>query len=171
MCQLVPIELEYFGVVPVYSIDTGNWVAALQENTMRALIVEDDPTSAKILEHVLSTYGHCDIAKDGKAGVEAFQHALKAGQPYDLICMDIMLPKLSGQDALQLIRKTEEEAGIPSADKAHVFMTTGLKETNEVAQALYKGGAAAFFVKPINIDSFIDSLKSVGLIESAINPS
>ncbi len=131
---------------------------------MRALIVEDDPSSAKILEHVLSTYGHCDIATDGMAGVTAFKRALKTNEPYDLICMDIMLPKLSGQGALQQIRKTEEAASISTAHRVHVFMTTGLKETKEVAEALYKGGAAAFFVKPINIDSFIESLKSIGLV-------
>jgi two-component system chemotaxis response regulator CheY len=131
---------------------------------VRALIVEDDLSSGQLMEHILSKYGHCDLAADGKAGVEAFQHALQAGEPYDLICMDIMLPKLSGQDALQLIRKREEKAGIPTDERVQVFMTTALKETDEVAQALYKGGAAAFFVKPINIERFIDSLKSIGLI-------
>lgn len=131
---------------------------------MRALIVEDDPTSGKILEHILSTYGHCDMAMDGKAAVEAFHQALSKGEPYDLICMDILLPKLNGQQALQLIRKAEEDAGISADDRVNVFMTTALKETDEVAEALYKGGAAAFFVKPINVDSFTDGLRSIGLI-------
>jgi two-component system chemotaxis response regulator CheY len=131
---------------------------------MRALIVEDDPTSGKIIEHILSAYGHCDMATDGKEAVAAFRRSLSSGEPYDLICMDIMLPKLNGQEALQLIRKTEEKAGIPSVDRVNVFMTTALKETNEVAEALYKGGAAAFFVKPINIDKFTDGLRSIGLI-------
>lgn len=131
---------------------------------MRALIVEDDPTSIRILEHILSTYGHCDMAMNGNEAVAAFRRSLSAGKPYDLICMDIMLPELNGQEALQLIRKAEDEAGIPAADRVNVFMTTALKETNEVAEALYKGGAAAFFVKPINVDKFTDGLRSIGLI-------
>jgi two-component system, chemotaxis family, chemotaxis protein CheY len=131
---------------------------------MRALIVEDDSTSGVILEQILSAYGHCDMVMDGKAAVAAFRHALSKGEPYDLICMDIMLPRLNGQQALQRMRKAEEEAGIPAAERVNVFMTTALKETNEVAEALYKGGAAAFFIKPINVDSFTDGLRSIGLI-------
>jgi two-component system chemotaxis response regulator CheY len=132
---------------------------------MRSLIVEDDPTSAIIMKDILATYGHCDMAVNGKEAVATFSHALEQGEPYDLICMDIMMPELSGQKALRLIRETEEKAGIAPGDNVKVFMTTALSATKEVADALYKGGAAAFFVKPIDVDHFINELKSVGLVE------
>ncbi len=131
---------------------------------MRSLIVEDDPISCKFLAHILSEYGRCDVAVTGIEAVEVFRRALNSNQPYDLICMDIILPEIDGQEALKSIRKIEKEAGIPAADRVNVFMTTSVKETEEVAEALNKGGAAAFYIKPINIENFISGLKSLGLI-------
>ncbi|MEJ2156158.1 MAG: response regulator [Desulfobacteraceae bacterium] len=132
---------------------------------MHALIVEDDVTSRKILENVLSRYGTCDFAANGLEAVAAFRRALDETRPFDLICMDIMMPELSGQDALQQIRGIEKEAGVNTGDEVMVFMTTALTETVEVIDALYKGGASAYFVKPIQIDNFINELKSAKLIE------
>lgn len=132
---------------------------------MRALIVEDDYTSRKILENVLHAYGSCDTAINGLEAIAAFRHALDESRPYDLICMDIMMPELSGQDALRQIRHIEKQMGVPATDEVKVFMTTALSETKEVIDALYKGGASSYFVKPINIDHFIKELKSSGLIQ------
>lgn len=132
---------------------------------MRSLIVEDDPISGKMLMKILSAYGHCDVAFDGNQAVAAFRDALGKGQPYDLICMDILMPELNGQEALRLIREHENKSGISPSDGVNVFMTTALNTTKEVADALYKGGAAAFFVKPIGVDLFINELKAIGLIE------
>ncbi len=131
---------------------------------MRALIVEDDVTSRKILENVLTRYGTCDFAVNGVEAVAAFRRALDETRPFDLICMDIMMPEMSGQEALRQIRGIEKEAGVNVSDQVMVFMTTALAETKEVIDALYKGGASAYFVKPIQIDNFINELKSSNLI-------
>ena len=71
---------------------------------MRVLIVEDDFVSRKILHNILLDYGECDIAADGKEAVEAFKLALDDNTPYDLICMDIMMPRMNGQEALLQIQ-------------------------------------------------------------------
>jgi two-component system, chemotaxis family, chemotaxis protein CheY len=131
---------------------------------MRALIVEDDPISSEILQNVLSAYGHCDMAADGRAALSAFQRSLDEASPYDLICMDIMMPELSGQEALRSIRDMENRAGVPAANAVKVIMTTALSETSEAADALFKGGACAYFVKPIQIDNFIGELKRIRVI-------
>jgi two-component system chemotaxis response regulator CheY len=129
------------------------------EETMRTLIVEDDPISCLILENALSAYGRCDVAVDGRQALDAFRRALGEASPYDLICMDIMMPELSGQDALRRIREIEKQAGIPPADAVKVVMTTALSAAGEADDALFKGGACAYFVKPIHIDNFIHELK------------
>ena len=67
---------------------------------MKTLIVEDEPTSRLLLQAILSGYGDCDIATDGEEAVEAFRSALEQGVPYNLVCMDIMMPKLDGHEAL-----------------------------------------------------------------------
>ena len=121
---------------------------------MRTLIVEDDYTSRILLENVLKDF-------------RSFRRALDESRPYDLICMDIMMPKLSGQDALRQIRHIEKKMGVPAGDEVKVFMTTALSEAKEVIDALYNGGASAYFVKPINMENFIKELKSAGLIQKS----
>lgn len=133
---------------------------------MRTLIVEDDLVSREILENILKKYGLCDFALNGLEAIAVFRRALDETRPYDLICMDIMMPELSGQDALRQIRHIEKQMGVPAGDAVKVFMTTALSETEEVIDALYKGGASAYFVKPIHIDHFIKELKSAELIQN-----
>lgn len=132
---------------------------------MRTLIVEDDLVSREILENILKKYGVCDFAANGLEAIAVFRRALDETRPYDLICMDIMMPELSGQDALRQIRRIEKQLGVPAGDEVKVFMTTALSATKEVIDALYKGGASAYFVKPIHIDHFIKELKSAELIQ------
>ena len=134
---------------------------------MRALIVEDDPISIQILEHVLSAFGRCDVAVNGRQALDAFRRAADQASPYDLICMDIMMPELSGQEALRRIRELEKQAGIPSDNAVKVVMTTALSTAREADDALFKGGACAYFVKPIHLDNFIHELKRLKVISDS----
>ncbi|MFY9742801.1 MAG: response regulator, partial [Candidatus Sulfotelmatobacter sp.] len=91
---------------------------------MRTLIVEDDFTSRLLLQSFLAQYGECHIAVNGTEAVAAFRAALENQQPYDLICMDIMMPEMDGQAAIQEIRAIEEAGGIISSNGAKIIMTT-----------------------------------------------
>lgn len=133
---------------------------------MRALIVEDDFASREILQKILSTYGECRTARNGQEAIDAYRQAWDKSQPYDLICMDIMMPGLDGQEALRRIRQIEKELGIGSDQESKVIMVSALDDSQEVIDALYKGSASAYFVKPIQIDAFIQELKVLGLIEN-----
>ena len=132
---------------------------------MRVLIVEDDFVSRKILHSFLSAYGECDIAVDGKEALEAFKLALNDDAPYDLICMDIMMPRMNGQEALLKIRQLEADLGVKDNDAVKVIMTTAVDDKKNVTEAFYKGGAASYFVKPINKEKLIGELKILGLID------
>lgn len=59
---------------------------------MRILIVEDDFASRKFMMNFMSAYGDCDGTVDGMEAVEAYMMALEDKQPYDLICLDVMMP-------------------------------------------------------------------------------
>jgi two-component system chemotaxis response regulator CheY len=131
---------------------------------MRSLIVEDDFTSRKILQAYLSVYGQCHISTTGTEGVEAFKLAWEESRPYDLICMDIMMPELNGQDALRMIRGVENDMGLGEDQKAKVIMTTALSASKEVVEAFYKGGASAYFVKPLDRAKIVEELKLLHLI-------
>jgi two-component system, chemotaxis family, chemotaxis protein CheY len=135
-----------------------------RERTMKVLIAEDDFTSRKLLQNILSPYGVCDIAVDGKEAVEAWRVAWDEGVPYDLICMDIMMPNMDGHEALTTIRELEREKKVPSSREVKVIMTTALGDPKNVVQALYKEGALVYLVKPIGKQKLLEEVKRMGLI-------
>lgn len=132
---------------------------------MKVLIVEDDFTSRKLLQSILSPYGDCDVAVNGVEAVEAFQASLDAKEPYDLICMDIMMPEMDGQEALRKIRSIEKENGIRGNEEVKVVMTTALDDPKNVVEAYYKGGATSYIPKPIDRQLFVHLLKNLGLVK------
>ena len=131
---------------------------------MHVLIVEDDFVSRKLLHQMLSPYGECDIAVDGIEAVEAFKLALEDGHPYDLVCMDIMMPRMDGQEALGQIRQLETQKCVHEMNAAKVVMTTAVDDNKQVTLAFYKGGAASYFIKPIDQEKLIAELRVLGLI-------
>lgn len=131
---------------------------------MRILIVEDDFIARRILKEILSTYGDCDIVVDGEEAIQAFRLAWEDGNPYDLICMDIMMPNINGQEALKEIRDIEKQIGIKSTEEVKVVMITALDDPKSVIHAYYKGGATSYIVKPVERDKLLEELRLLGLI-------
>ena len=131
---------------------------------MRTLIVEDEFTSRMVLKKIFSAYGECDIAVDGNEAVEAFIMALDDKYPYDLICMDIMMPNKDGREALQDIRNIESERCITGAREVKVIMTTALDDPKNIIGSL-KEGATVYVTKPIIKDAIIEEVRNLGLIE------
>lgn len=130
---------------------------------MKTLIVEDDLTSRLLLEKILSPYGECHIAVNGREALEAFQRAREEGRQYDLICLDIMMPEMDGQEALKVIRDLEEAAGILVGKGVKIIMTTALSDPQNVINAHYQI-CHAYLIKPIDKSKLLDNLKSFGLI-------
>ncbi|MGE5604480.1 MAG: response regulator, partial [Bacteroidota bacterium] len=79
---------------------------------MRILIAEDDLVSRRFLFELCSRYGLCDLTIDGIEAVDAFILAWEENNPYDLVCLDIMMPKMDGIKALKAIRSFERQKGL-----------------------------------------------------------
>lgn len=131
---------------------------------MKVLIVEDDFISRKLLQKVLSHYGECDVAVNGNEAVTAFRLSLEGDSEYDLICMDIMMPDMDGQQALKAIRAIEDERGVPDVQRVKVIMTTALDDPKNVVESLHKGGAAAYLAKPIDKARLLTEIRNLGLL-------
>jgi len=133
---------------------------------LKILVAEDDYTSRKVIKTMLKIYGHVDGVVNGEEAVEAFQHAFDedSDQPYHLICMDIMMPELDGMEAVKQIRQFEKEKGIALTDEAIIIMTTALDDPKTVIRSLYKCGATAYLVKPVQKDDLEKELRKFGLI-------
>jgi len=132
---------------------------------MKYLIVEDDFAGRRLLKRYLSDYGECDIAVDGDEAVEAFRQAMEENEPYDLICLDIMMPNMDGRDALKAIRQIENEHGIRGLDGAKVIMTTALGDSRNVIGS-FREGCEAYIVKPVEKKKLLEEMENLGLIES-----
>ncbi|HEX9078212.1 MAG TPA: response regulator [Desulfuromonadaceae bacterium] len=130
---------------------------------MKCLIVEDDFISRRVLKELLSSSFDCDIAVNGEEAITSFRLAHEGKRPYDLICMDIMMPGVDGQEALRCIRTLEKELGIPPHLEVRVIMTTALDDPRTVVQAYYKGGATSYIVKPVSKQKLMRELRILGL--------
>ncbi len=130
----------------------------------KILIAEDDMVSRKFLSKILSEYGECDIVVDGLEAVEAFMMSSKENETYDLICLDIMMPKVDGIKVLKVIRDLEKQNNIPQEKRSKIIMTTALGETEIVKQAM-EYECDAYASKPINIDKLVQVMKKLGLID------
>lgn len=130
---------------------------------MRILLAEDDFASRKFMDKYLSRYGDCDITVDGKEAVDAFIMALDEGEPYDLICLDVMMPVMDGYQALDEIRRIEKEQGIGTGRAVKIIMVTALNEEKNVKRA-FDMNCTAYSGKPIDTKKFDILLKKIGLI-------
>ncbi len=136
----------------------------MSEKNLKILIVEDDFISRRILQEILTPYGKCDMAKDGKEAIHAFYLGWEELSPYDLICMDVMMPEIDGQEALQKIRDMELEMGIIGSQEVKVIMVTALDDLKNVIKAFHDGGATSYIVKPISKKNLIGEMVKLGLI-------
>ena len=131
---------------------------------MRILLAEDDYVTRKAMDSFLSKYGECDVTVDGSEAVDAFMLALEEEDPYDLVCLDIMMPVMDGYQALMAIRNLEKERNIPKEKQSKVIMTTALNDEKNVKMA-FELGCTIYSGKPIDQKRFEQALKKLGLVE------
>ncbi len=130
---------------------------------MKILLAEDDFVTRKFMVGFLSKYGECDVTVDGMEAVDAFMMALEDGEPYDLVCLDIMMPVMDGYQALMGIRNLEKDRRIPEEERAKVIMTTALNDEKNVKMA-FELGCTIYSGKPIDKERFEQAMKKLGLI-------
>ena len=131
---------------------------------MKALIVDDDFYSRNMIHEILRPVAHCDIAVNGEEAIEAFRRGMVQGDPYDLICLDLLMPELDGQQALREIRAIEKEFDVAPQAESKVVVTTMLDDEKETHDAFFLGGATSYLVKPIDEQKLMNEVKSLGLL-------
>lgn len=120
----------------------------------KILIVEDEFAIRKFIHSLLKDRGECDLVVDGLEAVEAFAMAIKDDEPYDLICLDIMMPKVDGLKALKAIRDIEKQYDIDKEDKVDVIIISALDQT-EIVEESFSTGSIAYAVKPLDKEKFL----------------
>ncbi len=127
---------------------------------MRFLIVDDDSVCRELLRVVLTPYGRCDLAADGDKALEAVRASLEGGKPYDLICLDIMMPGKDGHEVLRLVRQLERRHGRQGRDGVKVIMTTALKDARHCIQA-FEEGCESYCTKPLTEEKILSEVSAL----------
>jgi len=105
----------------------------------------------KVASRLLKNAGfYCEIAKDGEEAVE-----LALSQPYDLILMDIGLPKMNGNDACKLIREKEKLIG---RSPTPIVAQTAFALEKDINKCI-ESGMQDWMTKPIHKDILVAIVK------------
>ncbi len=132
---------------------------------MKSLVVEDDFLARALLLAILSEYGECHVAVNGEEAVRAVKSALEQGTSYDVMCLDILMPVLDGQEALLEIRRVEKSFGIRETDAMKVIMVTAMEDSRNIIQAFEEGHCEAYLTKPLDREKLFDHLCELELIK------
>jgi len=117
---------------------------------LRILIAEDDPVNRELLSKVLAPLGDCETASDGIETVEAVIQAHEEDRPFDVLCLDIMMPRVDGIMALRAIRDAEKHMKVPVGKRVKVIILSALNEEQARATGLdplYE----AYMEKPLDL--------------------
>ncbi|MEW9096016.1 MAG: response regulator transcription factor [Clostridiaceae bacterium] len=116
---------------------------------MRILMVEDEKYMAEAIEQVLKKNNYSvDLAFDGEYGLDCGLSGI-----YDIIVLDIMLPKMNGISVLKELRKNRIETP--------VILLTAKGETEDKVKGL-DSGADDYLAKPFHTDELMARLRALG---------
>lgn len=136
-------------------------------NKIKILIVEDEFISRTLLKEMLSPFGDCDVVTNGREAVDVLEKSYSVTENrYDLVCLDIMMPKMSGHEVLREMRRIEKDKGIYGADTAKVLMVTALDDAKNIMEALVEGRCEAYLTKPLSKARLEEHLRQLQLIDN-----
>jgi two-component system, chemotaxis family, chemotaxis protein CheY len=130
---------------------------------MKVLIVDDDSLSLMLMTDILSPFGTCDTADKGSDAIALFEKALADGTPYDLICLDILMPEMDGHQVLKQIRSIEDSMGIDTPDAVKIIMVTSESDVDIILKA-YNIRCDVYVTKPISRQIIVDKIRYLTLI-------
>jgi signal transduction histidine kinase/DNA-binding response OmpR family regulator len=115
---------------------------------LRILLVEDNPINQKVARKLLERLGHMpDIAGNGREAIERLER-----EPYDVILMDVQMPKMDGLDASREIC-----ARWPAGQRPRIVAMTAEAMEGDREKCL-AAGMEDYLVKPVTLDQLSAAL-------------
>jgi CheY-like chemotaxis protein len=131
---------------------------AFSTPSLSILVAEDNEINALLTRSLLTRLGHAVIvAANGEEALKSWDATLAAGEPYDLVLMDIQMPNLDGIEATRKIR--EREAAQCSRRTTILALTANALFDDR--HACFEAGMDGFLVKPLDRERLTDALAEV----------
>jgi HD-like signal output (HDOD) protein/FixJ family two-component response regulator len=134
---------------------------------MRILIVDDEMVSCTKLELIMEYFGDCQSVDHGDDALAAFHEAHRAGDPFNLIMLDINLPGMDGIQLLSAIRNAEKELNIEKSHRAKILMISSYRDKNRIV-ACIQSGCDDYIGKPFDLDLIRNKLGRLGIRERSL---
>ncbi|MBF0190301.1 MAG: response regulator [Magnetococcales bacterium] len=128
------------------------WRLALVSGLTRILLVEDDPDNRMLGQHVLTSAGYSvTTAGDGEEALRCLN------ERYDLVFMDIQMPRLNGLETTRRIRAGKEKA---DPDMPIIGVSAHVRE--QLREHCLEAGMDAFLTKPYRAQDLLDMVTRAG---------
>ena len=123
----------------------------ITRDMVKILIVEDDPLLSRMYREIFSSAEYkVEVALDGQEGIDK----AKSFEP-DIILLDIMMPKMDGLTALDILKKDTKLKSIP------VVMLTNIADSDSTDKALSKGAVKYIVKSEYDPNQVIEMVSSV----------
>ena len=114
----------------------------------KILLIDDDPRMRKIVSDFMAHNGHeVIIAQDGAFGV-----SMSAIEQPDIIILDMMMPVMSGAEALGLLKQEPKLSGIP-------VLVCSANDDPVLRRETLEAGVVAYLLKPIDLPELLRSIE------------
>jgi CheY-like chemotaxis protein len=128
----------------------GPRAARSETRSLRVLVAEDNLVNQTLAVRLLESQGHrVSVASDGLEAVDAWSNG-----SFDLIIMDVQMPRLSGLEATRRIRAMEEEQG---RDRVKILALTANAMNGDREECL-EAGMDGYVSKPVKSKTLFDAI-------------
>ena len=124
---------------------TENPVPLGERHPLRVLLAEDNPVNQKVAQAMMSKLGYrCDVAADGEEALDAL-----ARLPYDVVLMDVHMPRMDGLAATRALRDMEVRATATRSARRYIVAMTASTMPGDRERCL-EAGMDDYVSKPVD---------------------
>ncbi|MGY3441565.1 MULTISPECIES: response regulator [unclassified Bradyrhizobium] len=128
---------------------------ATADRALSILVAEDNEINALLMRSLLTRLGHnVVITTNGEQAMESWLSATSAGTPYDLVLMDIQMPRLNGIETTKQIRSHETGQSIRRTPILALTANTLVEDR----YACFEAGMDGFLIKPLDREKLEEAL-------------
>ena len=122
---------------------------------LRVLGIDDNDTNRKVLTKMVEGFGgQIETASSGARGIESLINAQRAGNPFEVLLLDMQMPGMDGEQTAHEIK------GNPLISNIAIIVLTSMGQRGDAAR-LEDLGCSAYLLKPVKQQLLFDTLRAV----------